>query len=114
MLALAHMPKDRYNANQHRKPDIILVEGDANTVLASALAATKLHISPYSKPFQGFRERRQSPLCAVAEQNRIKVGHVEAGLRSYDRNMPEEINKVLADHVSDYLFAPAKIAKENF
>ena len=85
---------------REEKPEVVLVEGDTNTVLAGALAAAKLHISPYR-------------VCGVMGQSPIKVGHVEAGLRSFDRTMPEEINRVLADHVSDYLFAPTEKAKAN-
>ncbi|MFA5008033.1 MAG: UDP-N-acetylglucosamine 2-epimerase (non-hydrolyzing) [Candidatus Omnitrophota bacterium] len=69
-------------------PYCVVVQGDTNTVLAGAMTAEKISTT---HNFTGFN---------------IKVAHVEAGLRSYDRNMPEEVNRFIADHLSDFLFAP--------
>lgn len=71
---------------EKEKPDVVLLYGDTNSTLAGAIAASKL---------------------------KIKIAHVEAGLRQEPKDMPEEINRVLTDRISSYLFVPSKLGIEN-
>jgi UDP-N-acetylglucosamine 2-epimerase (non-hydrolysing) len=82
----AHIITQTEHLLKRTSPAIVLVEGDTNGVLATALAAVKIE---------------------------VPIGHVEAGLRSFDLRMPEEHNRRLTDHISTYLFAPTRTAEDN-
>ena len=86
ILQLSEMISGLSDTLTNFKPDCIIVYGDTNSALAGALAGTKLS---------------------------IPVAHVEAGLRSNDKNMPEEINRIITDNISEFLFTPSKDADKN-
>jgi len=71
---------------EDEKPDVVLIYGDTNSTLAAAIAASKVHVS---------------------------VAHIEAGMRSFNKSMPEELNRVLSDHASTFLFCPTDEAVKN-
>jgi len=85
------------------QPDVVVVVGDVNSTVACALVASKIDYSNNSVTHSLINKRVKRPLIA----------HVEAGLRSFDRTMPEEINRLLTDAISDFLFTTEESANEN-
>ena len=85
-LQIAEMIKKLEKIFLDYKFDLVIVYGDTNSTFAGSFAA---------------------------KQNKLKVAHIESGLRSYDQTMPEEINRILTDHISDYHYAPTKTALKN-
>ena len=97
------------------RPQMVVVVGDVNSTLACALAASKIDYGEARKKKQDSRNKKSgiwhltSDFCG----RRPLIAHVEAGLRSFDRSMPEEINRILTDAISDYLFTPSPDGDEN-
>jgi UDP-N-acetylglucosamine 2-epimerase (non-hydrolysing) len=84
-----------------QKPDLVVVVGDVNSTIACTLAASKISYQNSNDPTNS------------TNSNRPLIAHVEAGLRSFDRTMPEEINRLVTDALSDLLFTPSEDADEN-
>lgn len=97
------------------RPDMVIVVGDVNSTLACAVAASKIDYGEEGQKKQRSRNKKTdiSHLTSDICGRRPLIAHVEAGLRSFDRSMPEEINRILTDAISDYLFTPSKDANEN-
>ena len=85
-LMIGSMMRNIQDILAKEKPDVVLVQGDTNSVLAGALAASKA---------------------------RVRIAHIEAGLRSFDTSMAEELNRILTDHISEILLTPTSFSKKN-
>ena len=92
-----------------RQPDLVVVVGDVNSTMAATLAATKINYGNVEA-----KKSSDHELSAVSyELRRPLVAHLEAGLRSFDRSMPEEINRLVTDALADILWTPSEDGDEN-
>jgi UDP-N-acetylglucosamine 2-epimerase (non-hydrolysing) len=118
-----------------RKPDLVVVVGDVNSTVACTLAAVKLPahsskliahsktINPTNLNIANVEKRNDAEVTATIKNNELSamsyelgrplVGHLEAGLRSFDRTMPEEINRLVTDALADILWTPSEDGDEN-
>lgn len=96
-------------------PDVIIVVGDVNSTIACTLVASKIEYPQTIKNLDSYKVAPLHTHLAMSGQIRRRplIAHVEAGLRSFDRTMPEEINRILSDAISDFLFATENTAVNN-
>lgn len=97
------------------RPDLVVVVGDVNSTMACTLAASKIFYPAASSPNSLAHSSHDTGLAAAGWKNfnRPIIAHLEAGLRSYDRTMPEEINRNVTDSLADLLWTPSPDADEN-